>query len=503
MTKRIIALICALFLLLPAVVSCADTKDPETSGNEQQTQSPGENAATTTGGAQEDETTGYVAPEFKDMNKYVYRNLVAMNQMWYPVFFSEKGEDGTLLNDALYRREMFLEEKYNCQVEFILDSDAHKTLANHVGTGTDLCETVFLSGTNTMAAAKSGLILDINQLEGLNLDKPWWDQRIQQEYLIGKHLFTLEGDVSMLDELRSICVVFNKDLYTDYNYNTTYGSLYDLVENGEWTLELLLKMIDGLTTDPTSETGKWGMLSEVSAPYYFFLGMGEKTVTNRGGEFTVNVGAESVATTLQYTMELVKNPNVMIVNNGVWFGGSDVWTNATNTFKSGNVLFRSNALSSCNGYLDMSANYGILPVPNKGDSTEYYCYVSGGNHYPLSFPSNLKDVESCMTMTEATAYFSRFTLNESNVSLRDAFYHQLAEYRLARSPEDIRMLDIFFDSKTFDVDQCAKITGLESSIWSLAKAANVEGVSSAIASTTRTADKLLQNFLKSINKYYD
>jgi hypothetical protein len=503
MTKRIIALICALFLLLPAVVSCATTIDPETSGNEQQTQAPGGNTATTTGGAQEDETTGYIPPEFKDLNGYVYRNLVAMNSMWYPVFFSENGEDGTLLNDALYRREMFLEEKFHCEVEFILDSKADTTLANHIGTGTDLCETVFLSGTNTMAAAKSGLILDINNLEGLELDKPWWDQRIQQEYLIGKHLFTLEGDVSMLDELRSICVVFNKDLYTDYNYNTTYGSLYDLVENGEWTLELLLKMIDGLTTDPTSETGKWGMLSEVSAPYYFFLGMGEKTVTNRGGEFTVNIAAESVATTLQYTMEIVKNPNVMIVNNGVWFGGSDVWNNATNTFKSGNVLFRSNALSSCNGYLDMSANYGILPVPNKGDSTEYYCYVSGGNHYPLSFPSNLKDVENAMTMTEATAYFSRFTLNENNVSLRDAFYHQLAEYRLARSPEDIRMLDIFFDSKTFDVDQCAKITGLESSIWSLAKAANVEGVSSAIASTTRTADKLLKNFLNSINKYYD
>ena len=502
MTKRIIALICALFMLLPMVVSCANTDDPEVSGDEQQTQAPGGNSATTTAPVEE-ETTGYQPPELKDMNGYVYRNLVATNEMWYPVFFAPNGEDGTLLNDALYRRETFLEEKYNCEIEFILDSKADTTLANHVGTGTDLCEAVYLSGTNTMAAAKNGYVLDINTLDGLELDKPWWDQRIQQEYLIGKRLFTLEGDVSMLDDLRSICVVFNKNLYSDYQYNTTYGSLYDLVDNGEWTLELMLKMIEGLTTDPTSETGSWGMLSEVSAPYYFFLGLGEKTVTNQGGEFVINIGAESVATTLQYTMQLTKNPDVMIVNNGVWFGGNDVWNNATATFKSGNVLFRSNALSSCNGYLDMAADYGILPVPNKGDSTEYYCYVSGGNHYPLSFPSNLKDVENAMTMTEATAYFSRFTLNESNVSLRDAFYYQLADYRLARSPEDIRMLDIFFDSKTFDVDQCAKITGLESNIWSLAKAANTEGVSSAIASTTRTAEKMLKNFLATLDKNYN
>lgn len=504
MTKRIIALVCALFVLLPAVVSCANTVDPEVSGENQQTQAPGGNSATTsTPAATEAEETGYPAPELKDLGGYVYRSLLATNSMWGPVFFSENGEDGTIINDALYRREAFIEEKYNVQLEYIVDSKADTTLANHIGSGTDLCEAVYLSGTNTMAAAKSGLVLDVKTLSGLELDKPWWDQRIQEEYLIGNRLFTLEGDMSMLDELRTICVVFNKNLYSNYNYNTLYGSLYDLVDNGEWTLELMLKMIEGLTTDPTSETGMWGMLSEVSAPYYFFLGMGEKTLTNQNGEFTVNIGAESVATTLQYTMELVKNPDVMIVNNGVWFGNNDVWNNATATFKSGRVLFRSNALSSVNGLMDMADDYGILPVPNRGDSDEYYCYVSGGNHYPLSFPSNLADIENAMTITEAITYFSRYTLNESNISLRDAFYYQLADYRLARSPEDTRMLDIFFDSKTFDVDQCAKITGLESSIWALAKAGNTEGVASTITSTSKTASKSLKSFLTSLDKHYD
>lgn len=511
MKKRIIALICALFVLLPAIVSCAVTPEtpeaPSSSTEEaQQTKAPEGNTATTnpdTASTTAEEDVRYEAPELKDLGGYVYRNLLGTNTMWGPIYFSENGEDGTIINDALYRREAFLEEKYNCEIEFIIDSNAATTLGNHIGTNTDLCEALYLTGTETMAAANKGYVLDVNTLTGLELDKPWWDQRIQKEYLIGNRLFTLEGDMNMLDELRSICVVFNKDLYANYNYNTTYGSLYDLVDNGEWTLEIMLKMIDGLTTDPTDETGMWGMLSEVSAPYYFFLGRGEKTLTNQGGELTINLGAESITTTLQYTMEIVNNPNVMIVNNDVWFGGSDVWNNATKTFKSGNVLFRSNALSSCNGYLDMANDYGILPVPNKGGSNEYYCYVSGGNHRPLSFPSNLADVENALLLTEATAYFGRFTLNESNVSLRDAFYYQLAEFRLARAPEDVRMLDIFFDSKTFDIDQTAKITGLESNIWSLAKAANTEGVSSAIATTTRTAQKMLTNYLNTLNKHYD
>ena len=151
----------------------------------------------------------------------------------------------------------------------------------------------------------------------------------------------------------------------------------------------------------------------------------------------------------------------------------------------------------------MANDYGILPVPNNGESNEYYCYVGGGNHRPLSFPSNLKDVETTMLLAEATAYYSRFTSKEGNVSLRDAFYYQLADYRLARSPEDTRMLDIYFDSKTFDVDQTGKITGLESAIWSLAKAGNVDGVSSTIAATKKTASRTVQQFLKELAKNYD
>ncbi len=503
MKKRIIALLCALFMLLPLAVACAETQDPvETDAK---TDVPG--------GAQTEapvvvETTEpepqYPAPEVKDLQGFVYRNLIVGNEMWGPIFFSEEGDqNGNIINDALFRREAFLEETFHCEVEHIVDSKALTTLGNHIGSGLDLCEAIYLSGTDTIAAAKNGYVLDIKNVEGLNLDQPWWDQRIQKEYLIGKHLFTLEGDMNMLDELRSICVVFNKSLYNDYNYNSLYGTPYDLVEQNKWTYDTLMEMIKGVTVDSTDANGRWGLVAEVSAPYYFFLGLGNKTLVNNGGEFISNIESEHVMNALQKTMQLVVNPDVMIVNNGNWFVGGDVWGEARNIFKSGNVLFRSNALSSVNGYIDMANDYGILPVPNNGESNEYYCYVGGGNHRPLSFPSNLKDVENTMLLAEATAYYSRFTAKEGNVSLRDAFYYQLADYRLARSPEDTRMLDIYFDSKTFDVDQTGKITGLESAIWQLAKAGNVDGVASTITATKKTASRSLKQFLDQLAKNYD
>lgn len=503
MKKRIIALFCAILMILPLAVACAETQDPVETGAS--TNAPSGEVAQTTAPAGEttEPEPEYPIPETKDLGGFVYRNLIVGNTMWDFIYYAENGENGNFINDALFRREAFLEETYNCEVEHIVDSKALTTLGNHIGAGLDLCEVMYLTGTDSISAALSGYVLDVNELQGLNLDQPWWDQRIQKEYLIGDHLFTLEGDMNMLDELRSICVVFNKGLYSDFNYNSIYGTPYELVEQNKWTYDTLMEMIKGVTVDSSDENGMWGMVSEVSAPYYFFLGLGNKTLTNNGGEFISNIESEEVMSALQKTMQLVISPDVMIVNNGVWFGGQDVWNNATKVFKSGNALFRSNALSSVNGLLDMSGDYGILPVPNNGESNEYYCYVAGGNHRPLTFPSNLKDVETTLLLAEATAYYSRFTAKEGNVSLRDAFYYQLADYRLARSPEDTQMLDIFFDSKTFDVDQTAKITGLESNIWALAKAGNVEGVASAIATTKKTASKMLQRFLSELAKQYD
>ncbi len=503
MKTRIIALLCALFMLLPSAIACAEPTGTESSSELANTTASPNNGDpdSTTPTATEETAELYPAPEIKDLNKFTYRVFVVGNDMWGPVFFSENGEDGTYINDALYRRETLIEEKYNCNIEYVVDSNLKTTLSNNVTSGTVFAEAIHLSGKDSMASAKNGYLLDINTLEGLQLESPWWDQRIQEEYLIGSHLFTLEGDMNMLDELRTTGIVYNKRIYGDKNFNSLYGTPYELVANQKWTLENMLTMIEGVTTDPTDDSGTWGMLSEVSGPYYFFLGLGEKTLNNKGGEFQLNIGSESVSNALQYTTQLVKNPDVMIVNNGSHFGNQDVWGNATKLFLSGNVLFRSTALSAVNGLTEMSDDYGLLPIPNAGGSDEYYCYVSGSNHRPLTFPANLEDIEKTLIVSEATAYYGSVSPN-SNPSLREAFYYLLADYRLARSPEDTEMLDIIFDSKTFDVDQAADVTGLESTVWSLCKAGTVDGIASTIASINITSQKSVESLLKALESKY-
>ncbi len=151
MKKRIIALLCALFILIPTAVACAETSDGTTTtqgGEAVTTAAPScsnEVAQTTAPEAttEEETTAEYPAAEIVNLGGFVYRSLVLDNNLWAPIYFAKDGQqDGTYLNDALYRREAFLEEKYNVQIEFIVDSNAYKTLDNNVSSGTDLCEAV-------------------------------------------------------------------------------------------------------------------------------------------------------------------------------------------------------------------------------------------------------------------------------------------------------------------------------------------------------------------------
>jgi hypothetical protein len=401
-----------------------------------------------------------------------------------------------VINDALYRREAFLEEMYGIQVEHIVDSKALTTLGNHVQTNTDLCEALYMSGTDTMSAATSGYVLDVNTLEGLQLDQPWWDQRIQKEYRIGNHLFTLEGDMNMLDELRTICVVFNKTLYDNYGYNTTYGTPYDLVDQNKWTYDTLMEMIKGVTVDPTDANGRWGMLSEVSAPYYFFLGQGHKTLVNNGGEFVLNIESETISNALQKMIQLVKNQDVMIVNNGVWFGGNDVWTEAGNVFKGGNVLFRSNALSSVNAYIDMTGDYGILPVPKYDETQENYITVVGNPFTLWCVMQNAKDAQMSTAVIECMA-------SEAYRKTSPMIFENNMKYRytpdLAGKGDSARMFDIVRESIAFDLGRIfSDILSFMSEMPSKTAA-----TSSSWASMKAQYDRTLKRSMAELNKSLD
>ena len=72
--------------------------------------------------------------------------------------------------------------------------------------------------------------------------------------------------------------------------------------------------------------------------------------------------------------------------------------------------------------------------------------------------------------------------------------------KICRQSEDVAMLDLVFGSKTFDLDYSAQITGVESSLYSLAKSGNLSSLNSTVKSLRRVSDTNLKRFLSQIDK---
>ena len=61
--------------------------------------------------------------------------------------------------------------------------------------------------------------------------------------------------------------------------------------------------------------------------------------------------------------------------------------------------------------------------------------------------------------------------------------------------EDVAMLNLVFDSKTFDFDQTTKITGIESALYSMAKQMDLTTLSSTLSGLRDSAQAKLNEFL--------
>ncbi len=495
--KKAISAASLLLLFVMLFTACGNANPPDPGS----TSAP-EASATVEPVTTEETTTDYLPAT--DLGNYEYRMLVSDNDLWVPMHFSENDtEIGQAVDDALLRREVYLAEKYKCRIEHTIDSYAVNKVIVNVGGGSDLCEAVFVTAVKTASLFIGGYITDLATVDGLALDKPWWDQRINSEYMIGSRIFMADGEINIRDDLRTVGIVYNKEVYEDYKYNEKYGTPYSLVAEGKWTFDLLMEMIKDKTENPNDATGVWGMLSENAGPYYFFLGSGYKTFVNTGGEFKSNLDDENILNSFQKVLEMVTSTDVMIVNDSHGWFDSDTWGRASALFEQGNVLFRSTTLSAVKRLFNMKQDYGILPIPNVGGgSKDYYCYVSGTENSPVSIPRNVGDIDKAAFITEALAYYSLVGPSENFVTLHGAFYELLGNARLARTADDVGMLDIIFSSKTYDIDQVLALSGLESSIYSIAKGGNVSGLSASVTAARRMASRKVEQFVNGIQEKY-
>lgn len=480
-------------LMLFSAVACNGKKNTE-----QETQGNAAGSADVSGNEQNPDEISEQELN-KPAEKDYDRDLNIYSQGNYSYFSETDGYTGEIIDDALYRRALFMQDTYGVTVK--VNSKGNKDdLSVALSTGEYICDFSMIPATDSVPLAQKGYFCDLNTLDALNLSASYWDQRIQSEYAIGDKLYFLEGDYTIYDEMRTYVVLYNDTLYNNYGYYNTYGTPYQMVADETWTLDKMLTMskemyLDNNHNDVRDEADSYGIVGELTLVYYAFLGSGMKTVTNNNGQLTLTIKDDTayqlIYDVLEETMKIATNESVLMPQ--LLKDVNDMWAAASNVFENGRALFRTTSLSAANRLGKMSSRYGILPIPayveNQGG---YYCWVSGNNHQPMMIPSSVTDLETTAEIIETFCYHSKYL---SGSSLYDSYFEEFRYNKLCRTEDDVNMLDLVFRSKTFDFDQTTRVTGIESAMFALARDGQTGQLSSKISSLREQAQENLNQFI--------
>jgi ABC-type sugar transport system, periplasmic component len=389
-------------------------------------------------------------------------NFLTEKNMGYDWYTSKEidadEQNGELFNDAVYSRNLRVEERFNVKITQLCVENAVSTAKKSLSADDTEFDVTMPYMNSAISLPQQGLFLDLYSIPYLQLDNPWWDQRANENLIMNGKLFFTTGDISILDNECTMVMFFNKELIEDYRLNNPYG----LVSNHEWTLDQLFEMSSGITSDingdgALTKDDMWGLSCASNAPHSFFFASGERIAdTGSDGTLELVMNTQRAAEVIDKIMDICFDDTVLSKHTG----GSD-FDQVSEMFNAGRVLFVTFALVDINSLRDAEFEFGILPYPLYDENqSEYNNLISTGLVPALSVPYNCKNTEAVGVALEAMAYYSVDTLTA-------AYYDNALKTRYIRDEESGAMLDIIFSTRVYDLGYIYDWGGIGSLIYNM------------------------------------
>ena len=367
--------------------------------------------------------------------------------MYTSIEIYSAGEDGSLINDTVYRRNALIEDRFDVRITEERLQNASQTAYNTVIAGEDVYDVMLPYLNASVNNAIAGLYRNLYDVENLHLENSWWDQRANENLQVGGKLYFSTGDISILDNECTMVLFFNKQMIAENDL----ADPYQLVKDGKWTVDELFAMCTGVSNDLNGdgvlkiEEDRFGLFCAHNLPHSLYFATGERIVTtDKNGELQLVMHNERSVEAVNKILELCLGREHMK-------GGFD---ESVKAFMEGRLMFAGWALTDINSIRDCQYDFGILPYPKYDEAqTEYYSLISTGLTPGVSIPVTNNAPEKAGLILEAMAYHSVDTLTH-------AYYETALNDRYIRDEDSGEMLDIIFASRVYDFGYIYDVGGL-------------------------------------------
>ena len=372
--------------------------------------------------------------------------------------FQGDADSETAIDQARYRRKEIMREKHGVNITYEDHLGFDKTSGS--GTGYMKIYTEYMAGMNSYHAAmigtydvvtlaQNGTLWDLSSLPYMDLSKPYWDQKANEDLTVFGKMFYTTGDISIVDNRYTHCMYFNKDMIETYGF----ASPYTLVADNEWTMETFGKMVKSVGQDLNqdgvmNEHDLYGLQTWNDPMLAVLASAGEKiTTVQADGSIELTVYNERIVNLYDTFGDIVYDPQHTYNYQYDFQAGenrSNAGTNRDAIFSESRALLFFETLAIAGFYRDSELEFGILPYPKLDASQEEFGHPVSAYHTQFfCIPLAAEPVRSS-AVSELLAHYGKEYITP-------AYYENTLYGKYVRDEESTEMLDLILATHVFDI----------------------------------------------------
>ena len=358
---------------------------------------------------------------------------------------SEEEETGDVVQDAVFQRNMAVEELLNVTFEFTENKDNYAAIPTTISTlvlaGDDTYDYIIHDLFPLATLSVQGNFLNVYDSEYMDFSKPYWytDFMKGTSFDSDEKCYLLAGDY-FLDILRTSHVMYvNKEMYEQHNGSV--DDLYKIVFDGGWTQDKFLESIKNAYRDENGNTtaddgdvfgyvtsGYWGpMIPWAVASDLEYLSYDSD-------------GTPSFALNNERSVKLLENLNKIFhheaTNNVLAYDTKTPTERMNNYFSNGLSMFSGyQFVRSLETFRDIEFGIGLLPYPKMDEAQEDYVTSVHDTTNVGVIPVTCKKFDMVGAVLEACGRFSQ-------EKVIPAYYDIALKEKYVRDETSAKMLDM-------------------------------------------------------------
>ena len=354
-------------------------------------------------------------------------------------------ENGDVVNDTVYRRNLAVEEMLNVKLKFTHSdytySNADTEIRKLVMAGDDVYDLIINDCRSIIMLTDENIIYNVADVVNFDYDRDYWySDTMNDLVLVPGHMYLLAGDYFM-DVLKSChCLYYNKKI--DENRYGDPEHLDNMVLDGIWTYENATNVINENYVDlngdgKAAEGDQFGLAGhDYWGNLIAFIGSAGITFVDRSGpEPVMDFNNERSVRFLEALNTLYHAPGTLV---GIK-ESDDNNLGLRNLFGSGQALLVVyQRLGDLAKMRDSDIDIGPIPYPKLYESDKYYTSIHDTTEMG-AIPNTCTDIDFVSTCIEVLC-------RETSKDVLPTYYNVALKVKYTTDEHAAQMIDLIHDN---------------------------------------------------------